>query len=386
MADNPLLAIHEQGQSIWIDNLTRDLIQAGELKRLIEHQGIRGITSNPSIFQKAIAGSTLYDADIRAGIQTQKSIQEIYESLIFTDIRNACDIFQPIYESSQHLDGYVSIEVPPNIANDTAATVQEAVRYFEAIGRENVMIKIPGTASGFAAVEQVISQGINVNITLLFSIESYLKAAQSYMQGLEARIAKGQRIDHLASVASFFLSRIDTKVDQKIAEKLKTVGTESLNKEAQLTAIGGKVAIANAKVAYQQYKQLIKSDRWQAIAAEGGKPQRLLWASTSTKNPQYRDVMYVEELIGPETVNTLPPATIEACMLHCDVANRLETNVDQAYQLLESLNNPEIAIDLNQILAETLEEGIDIFVQSFQSLMDRITDEARKEEAKIKTP
>ncbi|AFZ02858.1 transaldolase [Calothrix sp. PCC 6303] len=372
MASNPLLTIKDYGQSIWMDNLTRDLIQSGELKRMIENQGIRGITTNPAIFEKAIASNALYETNIKAGFDAGLSVEKIYESLIFEDIRNACDLFRPIYEESEGLDGYVSIEVPPTIANDTKITIEEAQRYYREIGRENVMIKIPGTLSGAPAVEQVISQGISVNVTLLFSISSYEEAAWAYIRGLETRVKQGKDITKISSVASFFLSRIDTKVDQMIEDRMHTIGTEGLQMAARLTAVKGKVAIANAKIAYQKYKEIIQSERWQALSQKGANVQRLLWASTSTKDPAYSDVMYVNELIGADTVNTLPPATIEACADHCDVANRLETRIEEAYTLMDSLKEPDIDINIDQVMAEVLDEGIDKFVQPFESLMESI--------------
>ncbi|PMB21830.1 transaldolase [Fischerella thermalis CCMEE 5198] len=371
MTTNHLLEIKNYGQSIWMDNLSRDIIKSGELKDLVENKGICGITSNPTIFEKAIANNAMYDRDIEAGVRAGLPTYKIYESLVFKDIRDACDILRPVYEASNGLDGYVSIEVTPTIAHDTEATIVEARRYFQEIGRENVMIKIPGTEPGLPAVEQVISEGINVNITLLFSVQSYINTAWAYIRGLEKRAAQGQDISKIASVASFFLSRIDSNIDGKIDAKLAK-GVDDLNVEAKLKAIKGKVAIANAKIAYQEYKKIVQSDRWQALAAKGAKVQRLLWASTSTKDPNYSDVMYVDELIGPETVNTLPPATIEACADHCNVANRLETNLEEAYNLMESLKDPDVNIDINTVMDELLTEGIDKFVKSFQSLMDSL--------------
>lgn len=366
-ATNHLLEIKQYGQSIWMDNLTRDILQSGELKDLVENKGIAGITSNPAIFEKAINGNQIYDADIEAGIRAGKPVQEIYESLTFDDIRNACDILRPVYESSNGLDGYVSIEVPPTIARDTQKTIEEAKRYYAAIGKENVMIKIPGTPEGLPAVEATIAAGINVNVTLLFSVQSYIDTAWAYIRGLEARVAKGEPIANIASVASFFLSRIDINIDKRIDEKLK--GVDRIEKKAKLQAIKGKIAIANAKIAYQEYKKIIQSDRWQALAAKGAKVQRLLWASTSTKDPSYSDVMYVDELVGADTVNTLPPATIEACADHCDVGDRIELNLDQAYQVIENLKDPDIDINLDEVMNELLDEGIDKFIQPFQSLM-----------------
>jgi len=378
MASNPLLEIKDFGQSIWMDNLTRDLIESGELKEMIEARGLRGLTSNPAIFEKAIAGNKLYDADIEAGIRAGKSVQDIYESLVFADIRHACDIFKPIYEASGGLDGYVSIEVLPKVAHDTQATIEEARRYYREIGKENVMIKIPGTVEGLPAVEQVISEGINVNVTLLFSVNSYVETAWAYIRGLEARAGKGEDISKIASVASFFISRIDIKIDERLDEALKTIGTEDQGEEARLKAVKGKVAIANAKLAYQEYKKIIRSDRWKALSAKDANPQRLLWASTSTKNPEYNDVMYVNELVGPDTVNTLPPSTIEACADHCEIDNRLDQEVDKAYQLIESLKDPDININLDQVMDELLSEGIDKFIQPFESLLQSMEEKVSR--------
>jgi len=377
-ATNPILEIEQNyGQSIWMDNLSRTLIQSGELKQMIEERGIVGITSNPAIFEKAIVGNAVYDADIEAGISAKKSVLEIYESLVFDDIRNACDILRPVYDSSNGLDGYVSIEVPPNIANNTESTIEEARRYYAQIGRENVMIKIPGTKMGLPAVEQVISDGINVNVTLLFSVDSYVETAWAYIRGLEKRAEKGEDISKIASVASFFLSRIDSNIDARIDKKLSE-GVDDLNMEARLKAVKGKVAIANAKIAYQKYKEIIQSDRWKALAEKGAKVQRLLWASTGTKNPEYSDVMYVDELVGPDTVNTLPPSTIEACADHCSPASRIETGVDEAYQLLESLKDADIEINLNEVMDELLDDGIDKFVKPFESLMSSLDEKVQK--------
>ncbi|MDF5707779.1 MAG: transaldolase [Nostoc sp. S4] len=376
MATNHLLEIKQYGQSIWMDNLSRDIIQSGELQDLVENQGIVGITSNPTIFEKAIAGNVIYDADIEAGVRAGLPTYKIYESLIFADIRSACDTLRPVYESSNHLDGYVSIEVPPTIADDTEATIAEAKRYFQEVDRENLMIKIPGTEAGLPAVEQAIADGINVNITLLFSVESYVNTAWTYIRGLEKRVSEGKDISKIASVASFFLSRIDNNIDAKIDAKLKK-GVDDIAVEAKLSAIKGKVAIANAKIAYQEYKKIIESDRWQALAAKGAKVQRLLWASTSTKNPSYSDVMYIDELIGKDTVNTVPPATIKACADHCNVGDRLETGVEEAYKLIENLKDPDINIDINAVMDELLVEGIDKFIQPFQSLMNSLEEKIK---------
>ncbi|MDJ0724404.1 MAG: transaldolase [Prochloraceae cyanobacterium] len=375
--NNPILEIEAKyGQSIWMDNLSRDLIESGELKTLISSRGIEGITSNPAIFEKAIAGNKIYDADIEAGIKANKSTEKIYETLVFEDIKNACDIFKAVYDKTNGLDGYVSIEVPPTIAKDTDTTTSEAKRYYEAIGRENVMIKIPGTSEGLPAVEATIAAGINVNVTLLFAVESYVETAWAYIRGLEKRAAAGEDISKIASVASFFLSRIDVKIDKELDDKIAATDSEAV--KAKLTAIKGKVAIANAKVAYQKYKEIFGSDRWKALAEKGAKVQRLLWASTSTKNPEYSDVMYVDGLVGPDTVNTLPPNTIEACADHCDPASRIESNLEEAYQVIESLKDPDVNIDLDRVMAELLDEGIDKFIKPFESLMSSLESKVQK--------
>jgi transaldolase len=379
MTNNHLLEIKDYGQSIWMDHLNRNLIESGELQQMIETQGLRGLTSNPAIFESAIANNQIYDADIEAGIKAGKSVREIYESLIFEDIRHACDLFSVIYEESDGLDGYVSIEVSPHLARDTQGTIDEALRFYHSLERENVMIKIPGTKEGFPAIERIISEGINVNVTLLFSVDSYVNAAWAYIQGLEQRSSKKQPINKIASVASFFLSRIDTKIDFYLDERLKEIGTETLSEEARLNQVKGKVAIANAKIAYQKYQEIIASDRWKRLAEKGANVQRLLWTSTSTKNPDYSDVMYVDELIGRDTVNTLPFNTIEACADHCDPqGDRLETKIEEAYQLLESLQAADINIDLDQVMNELLAEGIDKFIQPFDSLMQSLDNKMKQ--------
>lgn len=365
---NPLLTIErEYGQSIWMDNLSRDLLTSGELAQSIDTRGVLGITSNPAIFEKAIKGNAIYDAQIVEGVKAGKSLDEIYESLIFTDIRQACDILRPVYDRTQGVDGYVSIEVPPNLALNTATTIVEARRYHAAIDHPNVMIKIPGTNEGLPAVEQMISEGVSVNVTLLFSVESYVATAWAYISGLEARVAKGEDISKVSSVASFFLSRIDTNIDAKLDQLIEQLTDPT--KAEKIAALKGKIAIANAKVAYQEYKKIIATDRWQQLAAKGARVQRLLWASTGTKDPSYSDVMYVDGLIGNDTVNTLPPNTIEACADHCDPASRIESGVDEAYRLIASLKDPDINIDLDAVMYELLLDGIDKFVTPFDSLM-----------------
>ena len=374
---NPILEIEQKyGQSIWMDNLSRDLIESGELKALITSRGIEGITSNPAIFEKAIAGNQIYDADIAKGIKAKKSVNEIYESLVFSDIRNACDVFDSVYQETKGDDGYVSIEVPPTIAKDTESTISEARRYFQTLDRPNLMIKIPGTPQGLPAVELAIAEGINVNVTLLFSVESYVNTAWAYIKGLEKRLEAGEDISNISSVASFFLSRIDSNIDARLDEKIKTTSDQDV--AAKLIALKGKVAIANAKIAYEKYQEIFSGDRWQALAAKGARPQRLLWASTSTKNPDYSDVMYVDELIGSNTVNTLPPQTIEACADHCHPGDRITLDVVQAHQIIDLLKDPDVNIDLDTVMDELLEEGIDKFIKPFESLMESLQEKVKQ--------
>jgi transaldolase len=373
---NPLLTIEQEyGQSIWMDNLSRDILNSGELAELITTRGVLGITSNPAIFEKAIAGNAMYDAQIVEGVKAGKSLNDIYESLIFTDIRHACDILRPVYAETKGIDGYVSIEVPPALADNTESTITEARRYYAAIDKPNVMIKIPGTLKGLPAVQQMISEGISVNVTLLFSVESYVASAWAYIEGLEARAAKGEDISNISSVASFFLSRIDTNIDAKLDNLLKQLTDQT--KAEKIAALKGKIAIANAKVAYQEYKKIIATDRWKALAAKGARVQRLLWASTGTKDPSYSDVMYVDGLVGNDTVNTLPPGTIEACADHCDPASRIEAGVDEAYRLIANLKDPDIKIDLDLVMAELLLDGIDKFVKPFDSLTKSLEEKVK---------
>jgi transaldolase len=364
---NPILTIEQEfGQSIWMDNLSRDLITSGTLAQAMTN-GVLGITSNPAIFEKAIVGNAIYDKDIEAGIRANKSLMEIYESLVFTDIQMAADTLRPIYDRTQAMDGYVSVEVPPTISDNTEKTIQEALRYFKLIDRPNVMIKIPGTPEGLPAVEAVIAAGIPVNVTLLFSVESYVATAWAYIRGLEARVAAGHEISNIASVASFFLSRIDSNIDARLEKAAAASSDPAI--QSKLRDLKGKVAIANAKVAYQEYKKIIASDRWQALLRRQAQVQRLLWASTGTKDPRYSDVMYVDGLIGHDTVNTLPPQTIDACADHCDPADRIELDLAAATAAIASLQDSDVNIDLDQVMAELLVDGIEKFVQPFEKLM-----------------
>jgi transaldolase len=379
MANTKFHQLLDCGQSLWIDYLSRQMLESGELKDRVENQALRGMTSNPSIFEKSMTGDETYRPAIEEGIKQNLSAKEIYESLAFEDIRRACDTLRPVYDESGGMDGYVSIEVSPHLARDIAGTMQEARRFYQEVDRDNVMIKIPGTMEGLGAIEQAIGEGINVNVTLLFSVEMYRQAALAYIRGLEKRLEQGQPIDTIGSVASFFLSRIDTKVDDRIEERMKRIGSDTLNEEKRLESVKGKVAIANAKVAYQTFQSLFSGDRWQRLADNGANVQRLLWASTSTKNPDYSDVRYVDELVGPHTVNTMPLDTIEAFGDHGTVnCNAVTTDVEEAQTLLNSLSDPDININLEQVMDELLEEGIQKFVKPYDSLLQSL--ESRMEQ------
>lgn len=379
MANSNFQQLLDCGQSLWMDFLSRQTIESGELQNRVETQVLRGITSNPTIFEKSITGDKTYNPAIEQGIQRGLSAKQLYEMLAFEDIRQACDILRPVYDASGGSDGYVSMEVSPHLARDSESTLQEARRFYREIDRDNVMIKIPGTPEGMAAIAQATAEGINVNVTLLFSVEMYRQAAMAYMQGLETRLNEGQPIDRIGSVASFFLSRIDTKVDDRIDKRLQAIGSDTLNKEKRLQSMKGRVAIANAKVAYKTFQSLVGSDRWQRLAEQGANVQRLLWASTSTKNPDYSDVQYVDELVGPHTVNTMPLNTIEAFGDHGTVnCSAVTTDVPAAQNLLESLSESDIQIDLDAVMDELLEEGIQKFVQPYDSLMESLESRMRQ--------
>jgi transaldolase len=372
MSENPLVKLGTFGQSVWLDYIRRQMIESGELKKLIEADGLKGVTSNPSIFQKAIAGSTDYDEAIRSLVQAGKSVREIYETLTVEDVGRAADVFRPLYDKVDGKDGFVSLEVNPHLARDTNSTIAEARHLWQALARPNVLIKVPATKEGLPAIRQLISEGINVNVTLLFGLPRYREVAEAYIAGLEARAAQGQPLNRVASVASFFLSRIDVLLDPKL-EKLAAAG-ESQSQTAR--DLIGQVAIASAKEAYRIYQEIFGSARFQKLAGAGARPQRLLWASTSTKNPAYPDVKYVEPLIGPDTVNTLPPETLEAYRDHGNPAPRLTEAEDRAASYLQRL--PELGIDLNQATQQLEDEGVEKFNQPFDSLMATL--EAKRRE------
>ncbi len=350
---NPLNKLTALGQSIWLDFINRELISSGKLRELIEKDSLRGMTSNPSIFEKAIAESNDYDKDIQKMTKAGKDINAIYETLTQRDVGDAADKFRDLYDETQGEDGYVSLEVNPHLAHDTEGTIIEARRLWKALNRPNVLIKVPGTLEGLPAITQLISEGINVNVTLLFGVPRYQKVAEAYLAGLEARAAKGEPLKHIASVASFFLSRIDVLVDP------------ILEKNAQ-KKLQGQVAIASAKIAYQIFNELIQSARFKKLAAKGAQVQRLLWASTSTKNPAYSDVMYVEALIGPDTVNTVPMETLDAYRDHGKPKLDLASNIANAHQVFEQL--PKLGINLDKVTQQLEDEGVDKFAKSFDQL------------------
>jgi transaldolase/glucose-6-phosphate isomerase len=366
---NPLVQLRECGQSPWYDYIRRGLITSGELKALIDKDGLMGITSNPSIFEKAIAGSTDYNEALKQMASNVIGVKEIYEALAIRDIQDAADLMQPVYAQTTARDGYVSMEVSPHLAFNTDGTIEEALRLHKAIGRDNVMIKVPATAEGLPAIEHLLSQGINVNVTLLFSVAMYERVASAYIAGVEKLAARGGNIKKLASVASFFISRIDTLIDSQLDAKAKET-TDPLQK-ATLQNLTGKVAIANAKIAYASFQRIFGSPRFAALKASGAQPQRLLWASTGTKNPKYPDTYYVEELVGPDTVNTMPAATFTAFRDHGKVRPSLTENVDEAREIMAML--AESGIDINRSADKLLKDGAKIFVDSFDQLMSAVS-------------
>jgi transaldolase / glucose-6-phosphate isomerase len=363
---NPLKALLAYGQSPWMDYIRRDLLTSGELRRLIHEDGLRGMTSNPSIFEKAITGSKNYSDILESAEAKKLDAKGVYEKIAIRDVQDAADIFKPVYELTRLRDGYVSLEVAPTLANDTRATIDEARRLWKAVGRPNVMIKVPATPEGIPAIRQLLEDGININITLLFAQSAYEQVAEAFFSALESRAAKGQNIDHLASVASFFVSRIDTLIDSKIAEKLKTANDAA--ERNRLAALEGKIAIANAKLTYRKYQELFGGARWKALQGKGAQTQRLLWASTSTKNPKYRDVVYVEELIGQDTVDTIPPATFDAFRDHGKLRASLTENVEQAAKEMAEL--AAVGISMKEVTDKLLTDGVKLFADAFSQLLE----------------
>ena len=363
---NPVTALQRFGQSVWLDDLRRGLFTSGKFGRLIAEDGLRGVTSNPSIFEKAIAGTSEYAASLRE-IEggTRMAPVELYETLAIRDIRTAADLLRPVYQATGRADGYASLEVSPFLAYDTDGTIQEARRLWHAVGRDNVMIKVPASREGVPAIRQLTTEGINVNITLLFGLERYEEVARAYIDGLTTFANSGGDLATVSSVASFFVSRIDMLADELITHRLST--TADPDTRAALTELLGHVAIANAKLAYQKYLALCRTDGWQSLAAKGARPQRLLWASTSTKNASYRDVRYVEELIGRDTVTTLTLATMDAFREHGRLRASLEEDLEHAHRAIETLQRLDIS--LSEIADKLLDDGVALFSSAFERLL-----------------
>jgi transaldolase/glucose-6-phosphate isomerase len=371
---NPLRKLEERGQSVWLDFLSREIIHNGELERLINEDGLAGITANPSIFEKAIGESNFYDADIERLVDAgRRPMTAIYEELAVADIRAAADMLRPVYERTGGRDGFVSLEVSPYLAMDTAATIAEARRLWQAVARENAFIKVPGTGPGLPAVRQLIAEGININITLMFSQRVYEDVVEAYLSALEERVARGAPIDRLASVASFFVSRIDSAVDKLLAKKIETAANDG--ERATLGDLRGKIAIANAKQAYQRYRRRLAGERWQRLAKLGARAQRLLWASTGTKNPQYSDVLYIEELIGPDTINTMPQKTMDAFRAHGQLRDSLTEDVEAAAETLAALERAGISLD--EVTAALVVDGVQLFCDAFDQLLSAIAAKRR---------
>ena len=358
MADSRLHQLSALGQSVWIDYLSRRLIKEGELERLMREDAVVGVTSNPTIFQKAISEGDAYDEQMREVLAEEDDAKEVFLKLAVRDVQDACDLLRSVWDGGHGQDGYVSIEVDPNLASDTDATIAEAKRLHELVDKPNCFVKIPATKAGLPAIEEMIARGKNINVTLIFSLERYAEVVEAYIVGLERLVEGGGDASKVASVASFFVSRVDTEADKRLDES------------GAPDDLKGKLAVANAKLAYQRYKELFSGPRWEALAEKGARMQRCLWASTSTKNPAYRDVLYVEELIGPETVNTMPEETIEAFQDHGEVALTLEQDLDEAKRVFERI--AEAGVDYDDVVATLEQEGVQKFSDSFAELLDGV--------------
>lgn len=367
---NPVRQLEKAGQSVWLDYIRRSLLLGGGLERLIKDDGIKGVTSNPAIFKQAIAGSNDYVEAIRIlSGQADSDAEAIYKRIAIDDIQSAADILQPVYQASEGRDGYVSLEVSPRLAHDTAGTIKAAHYLWRTVDRENLMIKVPATEAGLPAIETLLGEGINVNVTLLFSREIHAQVVEAFLRGLERLDASGGDVSKVASVASLFVSRLDSAVDRLLDNKIAAAtGTEDV---ARFQALKGKAAVANAKLAYQQYKMLFSGQRWESLAARGARSQRLLWASTGTKNPAYSDVLYIESLIGPDTVNTVPPATLDCFRDHGSARAQLEENLDEAKTDLAAIEDEGISLD--EVTDALLSEGLDKFVIAYEKLLDAVT-------------
>ncbi len=358
MANSRLQQLSALGQSVWIDYLSRRLVHGGELERLIRDDAVVGMTSNPTIFQKAIAEGDAYDAQLREVLVEEVEPKEVFLRLAIKDVRDACDMLRPVWDADNGQDGYVSIEVDPNFAYDTAATIAEAQRLHDLVDRPNCFVKIPATEPGLAAIEEMIARGHNINVTLIFSLARYAEVVDAYLRGLERLVESDGDLSSVASVASFFVSRVDTEADRRLDE----IGAPD--------ELKGKLAVANAKLAYERYQELFAGERWESLRAKGAHAQRCLWASTSTKNPAYRDVMYVEDLIGPETVNTMPEETIQAFQDHGEVALTLERDLDEARRVFERV--AEVGVDYDDVVAVLEREGVQKFADSFAELLEGV--------------
>ena len=370
---NPLLQLKALGQSVWYDNIDRSQLVSGQFKRLLDEDGICGVTANPTIFEKSISSGHAYDEQINQLIREGKSTNEIYEALIIQDIRTVADILRPIYDSANRQDGLVSLEVSPDLAHDTEGTLSEVRRFWKMVDRPNLMIKIPGTPEGIPAVLQALTEGINVNITLIFSISTYRQVAEAFISALEARRTAGEDISHMASVASFFVSRVDTLVDKLLEDKVKA--TSNTSEQQHLKSLEGKAAIANARLVYQDFKKIFNTPHFAALKQAGAYVQRPLWASTSTKNPAYRDVLYAEELIGPDTVDTMPLETIENFRDHGRVRLSIEDNLEEAHQVFDALE--KVGIHYDQVTKQLQDEGVQKFADSFHTLFEGIAEKRK---------
>ena len=375
---NPLRELEALGQSIWLDDIDRGDLLSGRFKRLIDEDGLAGATGNPTIFEHSITHDTTYDEQIQQLIREGKSAQEIYEALAITDEQTVADLLRPVYEQTGGQDGFVSIEVSPYLAHETDKTLLEVRRFWRTIDRPNLMVKIPSTSAGIPAIRQALSEGININITLMFSLGNYRQVAEAYLSALEDRLAAGKDISRIASVASFFVSRVDVLVDQLLQDKIKASSASA--EQQQLKALQGKAAIANARLAYQEFKRLFSTPRFEALRHQGARVQRPLWASTGTKNPAYRDVLYVEELIGPNTVNTIPLKTLESFRDHGRVRLSVEENLPQAQAILAALQ--VAGIDYERVTSQLQEEGVQKFIDSFDKLLQCIEEKRKALKAK----
>ena len=371
---NPLVQLHDEGQSPWYDNIDRGQLASGQFKQILDNDGILGVTANPTIFEKSISHGQAYDEQISQLISEGKNTNEIYEAVVIQDIRTVADLLKPIYDSSDGKDGYVSLEVSPELANDTEGTINEAKRFFDMVDRKNLMIKIPATPAGIPAIRETLKNGINVNVTLIFSIESYRQVVDAYISALETRKEQGEDIRHIASVASFFVSRVDTLVDSLLENKIKASSDSA--EQQKLKELEGKAAIANARLVYQDFLKLFGSPRFETLKQAGAHVQRPLWASTSTKNPAYRDVLYAEELIGPDTVDTMPLETIEKFLDHGQVKKNIENDLPGAQQALDSLE--QVGIHYDQVTQQLLDEGVQKFADSFHQLFAGIDGKKNK--------